>query len=114
MRGLSKRFGFLTSALAYTGFLIATVRYLAGNLPHVAKPYDLAAGLLAKPFGAWLLGIVGLCWIGGAGIAEIVRGWRGTFDEDLDLGRVSHAERRRAIRSLCSLTTSLRRPRSWS
>jgi hypothetical protein len=96
--GLAKRFGFATSALAYAGLLSATLRYLAGALSHMAQPYDWTAGLLVRPFGAWLLGIIGLCWIGGAGIAEIARGARGAFKEDLDLGRVSPAERRWAMR----------------
>ena len=93
-RGLAKRFGYVTSALAYAGFLVATLRFLASSLPHVPKPYDLTAELLAKPFGAWLLGGIGLCWIAGAGIAEIVRGWRRSFEEDLALGRMGPAERR--------------------
>jgi hypothetical protein len=92
-RGLAKRFGFATSALAYASLLVATLRYLASALTHIAKPYDWTAGLLAKPFGAWLLGIIGLCWIAGAGIGEIVRGWLGSFEEDLDLGRMGSAER---------------------
>jgi hypothetical protein len=92
-RGLAKRFGFATSALAYASLLVATLRYLAGALTHIAKPYDWTAGLLAEPFGAWLLGIIGLCWIAGAGIGEIARGWRGSFEEDLDLARMGPAER---------------------
>jgi hypothetical protein len=96
--GLVKRFGFVTSAVAYSGLLVATLRYLTGGLPQIARPYDLTAGLLAKPFGAWLLGILGLCWIAGAGIAEIVRGWRGSFEKDLDLARRGSGERRWAMR----------------
>jgi hypothetical protein len=96
-RGLAKRFGFAMSALAYTSLLVAALRYLSGSLAHIAQPYDWTGGLLAKPFGAWLLGIVGLCWIGGAGIAEIARGWRGSFEKDLDLERRGPAERRWAM-----------------
>src|SRR5580765_1722903 len=80
--GLAKRCGFATSALAYASLLVATIRYLTGTLTHIARPYDWTAGLLARPFGAWLLGIVGLCWIAGAGIGELARGWRGSFRED--------------------------------
>jgi Domain of Unknown Function (DUF1206) len=96
--GLAKRFGFATSALAYASLFVATLRYLSGALGHVAKPYDWTAGLLAKPLGAWLVGIIGLCWIAGAGIAEIARGWRGSFREDLDFGRIGTTERRWAMR----------------
>jgi hypothetical protein len=96
--GLAKRFGFAMSGIAYASLLVAALRYLMGALPHVAKPYDWTAGLLAKPFGAWLLGIIGLCWIAGAGIAEIARGWRGTFEEDLDPRRMGPTERKWAMR----------------
>jgi hypothetical protein len=95
--GLAKRFGYATSALAYMAFFVATFRYLTGTLGHIARPYDWTAGLLAHPFGALILGIVGLCWIGGSGIAEIARGWRGSFQHDLDLGRMSPGERRWGI-----------------
>ena len=92
-RGLAKRFGFATSALAYASLLIATFHYLTGAPHQTPKPYDWTAGLLSKPFGAWALAIIGLCWIAGGGIAEIARGWSGSFREDLDFGRVGPAER---------------------
>jgi hypothetical protein len=85
------------SALAYAGLLVATLRYLSGALSHAAKPHDWTAGLLAKPFGMWLLGIIGLCWIAGAGIGEIARGWRGSFADDLELERRAPTERRWAM-----------------
>jgi hypothetical protein len=96
--GLAKRLGFATSAFAYGGLLVATLRFLTGALSHMAKPYDWTTGLLAKPFGPWLLGALGLCWIAGAGVGEVVRGWRGSFAEDLDLSRMGHTERGWAMR----------------
>ena len=94
--GVFQRLGYVTSALAYAGLFVATLNYLAGTLQHMAKPHDWTADLLAKPFGEWLVGIVGLFWIG-AGIAEVARGWRGTFERDLDLGRIGPEERRWAM-----------------
>ena len=91
---LAKRFGFGMSALAYAGLLAATLRYLSGALPHTAIQQDWSVGVLARPFGAWLVGIIGLCWIAGAGIGEIVRGWRGSFEKDLAFERMSIVERR--------------------
>ena len=96
--GLAKRFGYAMSAFAYASLFVATLRYLTGALQHVAAPRDWTAPLLANPWGAWLLGIIGVCWIAGAGVAEIVRGWRGSFAADLDLGRVGDEERRWAMR----------------
>src|SRR5207249_2176560 len=46
LAGVAKRLGFVTSALAYSGLLVVTLRYLAGSPPHVAKPSDWATGLL--------------------------------------------------------------------
>ena len=91
--GVVQRLGYVTSALAYAGLFAATVRFLSGTMRHMARPHDWTAGLLAKPFGEWLVGIIGLCWIGG-GIAEIARGWSRSFEKDLELGRVSPGERR--------------------
>jgi hypothetical protein len=95
-RGIAQRLGYVASALAYAGLFVATLRYLAGTLQHMSEPNDWTAGLLAKPFGEWLVGIIGLCWIG-AGIAEVARGWSGGFEKDLDLSRMSPGERRGAM-----------------
>ena len=95
-RGLANRFGFAMSALAYAGLLAATLGYLLA-LPHTAGHQDWSVGLLARPFGAWLVGIIGLCWIAGSGIGEIVRGWRGGFKKDLAFERMSTVERRLAV-----------------
>jgi Domain of Unknown Function (DUF1206) len=92
--GLAKRCGFAASGLAYAGLLVATLGFLVGS--RMAESGDWTAKLLAKPFGVWLVGIIGLCWIAVAGI-EIVRGWRGRFMRDLDLDRRSAAERRCAV-----------------
>jgi hypothetical protein len=97
-RGLAKRFGFATSALAYASLVAVTVRVLTSALHQTPKPYDWTAGLLSKPFGAWLLAIIGLCWIAGSGIGEIARGWSGSFREDLDLASVGPVERRWTMR----------------
>ena len=97
IQGILERLGFAMSGLAYAGLLAATVRFLV-SAPHAAKGRDWAAELLSKPSGEWLLGIVGLCWIAGAGILQIVEGWRGTFKDDLALERMGSGERRWATR----------------
>jgi hypothetical protein len=97
LRGLAKRAGYAGSALAYAGLLVITLQFLLGPQAHIAKPHDWTAELLAKPFGAWLAGIIGLCTIAGAFFGEIMQGWRGRFAGDLDLSRRSTAERRWAM-----------------
>ena len=95
--GLAKRFGFVMSALAHAGLLVATLRFLVGTVPHAAAGQDWSARLLARPFGAWMVGIIGLGWIGGSGIGEIIRGWRAEFVRDLALERTGAGERTLAL-----------------
>jgi hypothetical protein len=92
--GLLRRFGFATSAIAYTGFLIGTLRILGDPTASPAANRDWTVTLLEKPYGAWLIGIIGVIWLAGAGIGEIVRGWRGGFERDFALERMGPAERR--------------------
>lgn len=96
--GVVKRAGYLSSALAYAGLLVVTLRYLAGARVHAATPQDWTARLLAMPFGPWLVALVGVCWIAGGGISQIASGWNATFVETLDLGRMSATARTWAIR----------------
>ena len=90
--GIFQRLGYLTSALAYAALLLATVQYLTGMLAHV-EARDWTAELLARPFGATIVVVVGLCWIFGAGVMQVVQGWKGSFERDLDLAHMGSTER---------------------
>jgi hypothetical protein len=92
--GLAQRFGYAISAMAYLGLLAATIRFATRPLSHMGQPLDWSAVLLAHPLGGWILAIVGVGWIVGAGLAQIVSGWRGKFHADLAIERMSHTERR--------------------
>ena len=96
-RGLARRFGYAMSALAHAGLLAATLRYLSIALPLTGSHQDWSTELLARPFGAWLVGIIGVCWIAGSGIGEIARGWRGGFKQDLAFERMGSFERRWSV-----------------
>ena len=96
--GLAQRFGFALSAIAYAGLLAATLRSLGAVHAHLARPRDWIAVLLGKPLGALMVGVVGVCWIAGAGLGQIASGWSGRFERDLDRERMSAAERRWASR----------------
>ena len=95
--GLAQRFGYATSAITYAGLSLATLHSLEGPRSTVASSRNWIAQLLAMPFGAWLLGAFGVGWIAGAGIAQIVSGWSGSFQKDLALERMSAIERQWAI-----------------
>jgi hypothetical protein len=96
--GLVHRAGFAASAIAYAGLLIVTIRFIMGSHPHGTTSYAWITQLLAKPYGAWLIGIIGLATIVGAVVGEIVPGMRGSFRTDLDLARRSRSEHRWAMR----------------
>ena len=91
--GLAQRFGYATSALAYGGLVIGTVHLLQHAADHST---NWALRLRELPLGAWVLGAIGIGWIIGAGLLQIVSGWRRTFERDLELERRSEAERRAA------------------
>ena len=95
--GLALRIGYAASAVAYLGLLAATVALLTGRLAQTGQHQDWAAWLLARPFGAVVVVGVGLCWIFGSGVTQIVMGWRHSFDRDLALERMGGFERRCAI-----------------
>ena len=94
--GIALRLGYATSALAYLGLLAATIRLLTGSLSHVEQHQDWTAALLARPFGAVIVVAIGLCWVFGSGITQVVMGWRHSFERDLEWGRMSRFERRLA------------------
>ncbi len=95
--GIALRIGYATSAVAYTGLLIATLRLLGGGLARVAPTQDWSIAMLARPFGGVIVAGIGLCWIFGSGVAQIATGWSRTFERDLRLERMSGAERRWAV-----------------
>jgi hypothetical protein len=95
--GLAQRFGYAGSAIAYLGMLLATVRLLASGQHHVDPPRDWTLALLAQPFGGVIVAVIGLCWIFGSGIAQIVTGWSKSFERDLMLERMGHIERGWAV-----------------
>jgi hypothetical protein len=95
--GLALRFGYLMSAVAYLGMLLATVRLLTGGSHTAAVPKDWTLALLARPFGGVIVAIIGVCWILGSGIAQIITGWGKRFERDLALERLGRIERGWAV-----------------
>ncbi|HKW13368.1 MAG TPA: DUF1206 domain-containing protein, partial [Candidatus Krumholzibacteria bacterium] len=96
--GLMTRAGLASSAIAYAALLVVTVRFILGSHSHGTTSYAWITQLLAKPYGAWVVGMSGLAGIAGAVLGEIVPGIRGSFRESLDLARRSRLEQRWAMR----------------
>jgi hypothetical protein len=100
-RGIGRRIGYGTSALAYLSFVIITLQLLAGRAAHGGgneEAQEWASFLLTKPMGAWVLGLVGLGWIVCGGLSEIVQGWTGGFERDLRWERMRPSEHWWAVR----------------
>ena len=95
--GILQRLGYATSAIAFGGLFVATVRYLGSASHHMSEPRNWTPSVLAMPLGGWILGVFGLCWILGAGIVQISVGLRGAFRKDLELERMTSIERRWAV-----------------
>lgn len=95
--GVLIRLGYLTSAIGYGSLLAFSIGLLAGTHSGGSAQQDWAPAVLSHPFGAWLVGIIALCWIIGGGVVQLVSAARAGFRRDLDLDRMGIAERRWAI-----------------
>jgi diacylglycerol kinase family enzyme len=81
---VARRLGYLSSGLGYGALFAITLGMLAGGVTRGSST-DWLARVLRWPAGPWIVGVVGLGWVAGAGISEIVKAWRGTFRGDLRL-----------------------------
>jgi hypothetical protein len=94
-RTLVYRIGYGASAIAYFGLFLATVRLIFWPPARDLEPHaDWTAAMLAHPFGGLFVALVGLGWIFGSGLAQVVQGVRGTFERDLVTEEMSRRERR--------------------
>ena len=97
-RGIARRLGYAMSACAYSAFVLITIQLLRGAPTHGGQTQEWAARILSEPFGGWILGVIGLCWLLGAGASEIVWGWTGEFERDLRWERMTQREHAWAVR----------------
>ncbi len=92
--GIAKRLGYAGSAVIYTGLALSAVQLLrTGNAGESGSQsaQGWTAQLMEKPFGQWLVAIVGLLVIGIGGY-QIYKGYKATFREDLELGAIGATE----------------------
>lgn len=84
VKGLVERAGFLLSAITYGALAVVTFNAATGvgSAAGAGKPQDISAQLLSKPFGPWLVGILGLFWLG-AGLGQLYTAWKADFKKDL-------------------------------
>jgi hypothetical protein len=93
-KGTLARVGSFFSALGYTGLAASAGRLLMGaGTPGGSTPQSTTAQLMSQPFGIWLVGLVGLIFIG-TSVGQIVKGYKHKFLENLNLVEMSETERK--------------------
>jgi len=101
LKGLGKRGAMLGSGFIYSGLALAAVRAFtdgAATLHDSNGGQQIAASVLDKPFGRWLVALVGLGVIIG-GVVQFVRAWTKSFEKKLMTAQMNADERRLACRT---------------
>jgi hypothetical protein len=87
-KGIAIRFGLLVSSVMHALLAAYAVSLIigatSGGSDEEARIDRFSAWLLSKPFGAWILGAIGVGIIAG-GVAQIGKGWREGFRKWLKL-----------------------------
>lgn len=90
-KGLTIRGGLLVSAVTHlllavfaASLLIADGGGSGGGSGGGGSTQGWTAWLMAKPYGRWLVGLVGAVVIG-AGLAQIMKGWKAKFEKRLQI-----------------------------
>lgn len=96
-KGIATRVGYVLSGIAYSALAYTAFQLTMGGAPRSnGSTQDWTARLLAQPFGAWLVGLVGLVVIG-IGIAQIIKGFKADVREKLSLDTLNDAQRKGVI-----------------
>lgn len=93
-KGIVTRAGYVVSAVSYSALALSAVQLLrtgSAGESSSQSAQSWTAQLMAKPFGPWLVAIVGLVVIGVGGY-QIYKGYKAEFREDLELGRIGATE----------------------
>lgn len=93
-----KRLGYAFSGLSYVGLALSAVQIIIGSDGNDSSwRQDWTAGLLAQPFGQWLVGIIGAIVIG-IGLIYIYGAYITNFREQLKLAEMSNTQVKWATR----------------
>ena len=104
-KALAVRGGQLASGLVYAGLAVTAFRIIAGSGGSEAGAAGgqggnqaLAAGLLDKPFGRWLVVLAGIAVLVSA-LSQIRQAYTKKFQRKLKMDRMDETERRLAVRT---------------
>lgn len=95
-KGLARRALYAGIGLIYAGLALSAIRLLRGAGGETATR-SWTARLMAQPLGQWLVGLAGAALIG-LGLYQLVKAWRASFQDKLNLAEMSERERRWAVR----------------
>ncbi len=93
-KGIAQRIGYAISGFSYGALIVPTVQLITGSGAKTSGgsgPQDFTAGLMAQPFGVWLVGLVGLIGIAG-GIGQMAQGVTTDFKKDFKTGEMNPTE----------------------
>lgn len=100
-KGLVTRAGYLISGLSYGALFLPTISLIQNSgrsIPSTGQSaQNTAAGIMAKPFGATLIVLIGLVLIG-VGLYRIYSGYQAKFNERFNSYKMNADERRWAVR----------------
>lgn len=89
-KGIAQRLGYVFSGLVYGSLALTAFRIVlhvrSGNQ---TSQQDWTAQLLAKPFGPWLVALVGLIILG-TGVNAFVKAYTAKFRKHLKIGEMGH------------------------
>jgi hypothetical protein len=98
LKGMAQRAAMLGSGVIYTSLALAAIRAINHGAAGAGgdSSQKMAASVLDKPFGRWLVALIGAGVIA-AGVTQFVRAWTKSFQKKLMTSKMDANERRLAL-----------------
>jgi hypothetical protein len=95
--GAAKRVGYAIAGLSYGALAFFAWQVLRGTQTGSASAQDMTAKIMARPFGHWLVALIGLA-LALAGLYQIYQAYTFKFEMRFKSGEMNSAQRQAAIR----------------
>ncbi|MBC8138157.1 MAG: DUF1206 domain-containing protein [Fibrella sp.] len=98
-KGIATRLGYVISGIVYAVLSFTAFQIIGGTASGDggnSGTQDWTARLLAAPFGQLLTGLAGAIVIG-SGLRQMVKGYKGDFKKDLELGEIPPAQQKSVV-----------------
>jgi hypothetical protein len=98
LKGLAQRGAMRGTGIIYSGLALAAFRVLTHDPAGAGdgSGRKIAASVLDKPFGRWLVALAGLAVIA-SGLQQMVKAWKKSFQKKLMMSQMDENERRLAL-----------------